>query len=408
MNNIGNHIKNALAEYDSYRTLNIIPKEYNDINVFEHFNAFFNFMKDNSGKFGKIKQDKEDEKLLKKSAKILYRDSKHLLVSPLSHQASCKYGANTKWCTTSSSSTHYYDSYTSAGTLYIHRFFNENGAFVNEAYQLFIPDGTSSSYNEIELNDQANRTMDDLDDFLEGIPDGVADVIRQEVEDAGGFNGGDSFISGSGWAETENDVLKATWSYSLMKERHGEWDTEDDGDDTTYSSFKIMKVGKNTEIPDEAQTAYEVDDQFVLDNGNGIYVQMNGAVRPDDASNNATHKWHEADNNNMEVEDYEINNNIKDLLGEGEKYDYIIINHKDGLDYLIRNILDDYFDFYTPYDPVERQREISHDTMEILVNETVYSIYYQLNYNYRTLENPPVSSKVQRRLDRQQELPYGL
>jgi hypothetical protein len=35
----------------------------------------------------------------------LYEDNNFLLVVPLTHTASCKYGANTKWCTSSSDDT---------------------------------------------------------------------------------------------------------------------------------------------------------------------------------------------------------------------------------------------------------------------------------------------------------------
>ncbi len=37
------------------------------------------------------------------------------LVVPLTHTASCKYGANTKWCTTSSDTNDYFDKYSRNG-----------------------------------------------------------------------------------------------------------------------------------------------------------------------------------------------------------------------------------------------------------------------------------------------------
>ena len=50
---------------------------------------------------------KEKERQLEKQVDKIYEDDRFLVVKPKTHQASCKYGANTKWCTTSQSDDHF-------------------------------------------------------------------------------------------------------------------------------------------------------------------------------------------------------------------------------------------------------------------------------------------------------------
>jgi hypothetical protein len=57
-------------------------------------------------------------KLRKKDADIVYQDNRYLVVIPRTHEASCKYGTGTKWCTNSEDPDSY-DSYVAKGaTLY--------------------------------------------------------------------------------------------------------------------------------------------------------------------------------------------------------------------------------------------------------------------------------------------------
>lgn len=50
---------------------------------------------------------KEKQRELEKQVDKIYEDDRFLVVMPKTHQASCKYGANTKWCTTSKSDDHF-------------------------------------------------------------------------------------------------------------------------------------------------------------------------------------------------------------------------------------------------------------------------------------------------------------
>jgi len=52
------------------------------------------------------------EKEYAKDVQKLYEDNEWLFVSPKTHQASCAYGANTKWCVTMKNDPNYYENYT--------------------------------------------------------------------------------------------------------------------------------------------------------------------------------------------------------------------------------------------------------------------------------------------------------
>jgi len=59
----------------------------------------------------------EKFKVENKEYQKLYDTDDYLLVAPLTHNASCKYGANTKWCTTNRDSDEMFDEHIIGGTL---------------------------------------------------------------------------------------------------------------------------------------------------------------------------------------------------------------------------------------------------------------------------------------------------
>jgi hypothetical protein len=69
--------------------------EKKDINQYQSLGELKLILKDYTSK--------SQERKIDSDAKKIYEDKRILIVKPLSHQASCKYGAGTKWCTTQSS-----------------------------------------------------------------------------------------------------------------------------------------------------------------------------------------------------------------------------------------------------------------------------------------------------------------
>ncbi len=80
---------------------------YQDINQFPYF-------ADVKDEYLKILKQKEGDT---PKAKKIYDDGEYLVVVPLNHAASCKYGANTRWCTTETSDTNFRN-ITQKGPLY--------------------------------------------------------------------------------------------------------------------------------------------------------------------------------------------------------------------------------------------------------------------------------------------------
>jgi len=64
----------------------------------------------------KIQKEKEAE--AKKDVEKIYEDNRFLILRPFSHNASCYYGANTKWCTTTKDDSRYFDQYSKEGSLF--------------------------------------------------------------------------------------------------------------------------------------------------------------------------------------------------------------------------------------------------------------------------------------------------
>ena len=58
-----------------------------------------------------IAQLRRDEKLMEKEIIVVFRDDEWLLIKPLTHVASIKYGYNTKWCTAMLTQSDYFKQY---------------------------------------------------------------------------------------------------------------------------------------------------------------------------------------------------------------------------------------------------------------------------------------------------------
>jgi hypothetical protein len=105
------HIQDAIdavKEFDRLKS----NLEKKDINQYESSGELFLVLKNYTSK--------SQERKIDSDAKKIYEDGRVLIVKPLSHKASCKYGAGTKWCTTQDSPG-YYDKHTSGnqGLYYI-------------------------------------------------------------------------------------------------------------------------------------------------------------------------------------------------------------------------------------------------------------------------------------------------
>ena len=178
-----------------------------DINTFDSIDDMYELVKDNLDsdvitKGDKIRKQKDE------GIERIYEDSEWLVLIPKTFEASCLYGANTKWCTASRDEPGHFESYTSRGLLYI--IINKK---TNRKHQLHFEDNTITDEldNEVDVSDL-------------NLPDKVFDVITKGdlkkkfqfyYDSISDFKNGVAkvMISDMGWnfINQEGEVLFDSW-----------------------------------------------------------------------------------------------------------------------------------------------------------------------------------------------------
>lgn len=122
----------------------------------------------------KRKKQKEKEKEVKNESVKIYEDDRFLIVEPLSHGASCYYGQNTKWCTTSKDDTRYFDKYTKEGSLYYIIDKKSSNNIFGKMALLVRPNGRTEVYDQQD----SLRSVDVLLDRFDPIKDKIKGLIQ--------------------------------------------------------------------------------------------------------------------------------------------------------------------------------------------------------------------------------------
>ena len=122
-------ISDALEKFDSIKP-QLQPNE-RDIGRYKSFYQFEDFL-DYAYDENYVPSETDNKTLERTDVVVLYNGPLGTVTVPRSHEASCKLGSGTKWCTTGKDS-YYYDSYSSRGDLII---YNEKPG--NAKYQLHI------------------------------------------------------------------------------------------------------------------------------------------------------------------------------------------------------------------------------------------------------------------------------
>ena len=94
-------------KFCEYNERNLI--EENDLTKYKSFDQMIAAMG--------VAEMKSEEKELETQVIKIHEDSEWLLIRPLTFKSSCKYGANTKWCTTTEHNQEYYNKYAKRGVL---------------------------------------------------------------------------------------------------------------------------------------------------------------------------------------------------------------------------------------------------------------------------------------------------
>jgi len=123
-----------------------------------------------------ISQMKDIDKDLEKSVIKLHEDDTWLVLKPLTHLSSMKYGANTKWCTTSESHDHF-ERYSRRGIL-IYSMNKKTGDKVATFYSIKNDRDGYSEPIEFSFWDQKDHRIDSLQSDL---PRFILDLIFNET-----------------------------------------------------------------------------------------------------------------------------------------------------------------------------------------------------------------------------------
>ena len=119
--------KDLLVKYITIFHKNISKFTKKDINQYKTWDEFEKAVLPVKEEAERKEQDKKAEEGTKK----LFNSQDWLLVRPLNHDSSCKYGAGTKWCTTAKGDPHHFNSYTKNDLLVylLHKTSNTKFAF---------------------------------------------------------------------------------------------------------------------------------------------------------------------------------------------------------------------------------------------------------------------------------------
>jgi len=119
--------KGEMVDFIKIFHKNISKFTKKDINQYKTWSEFYDAVKPIEEEIQKREADKKAEQ----GAKKIYESTDWLFVRPMTYEASCKYGAGTKWCTTSKENPDYYLRYTKKDLLayLIHKSTNTKFAF---------------------------------------------------------------------------------------------------------------------------------------------------------------------------------------------------------------------------------------------------------------------------------------
>jgi hypothetical protein len=150
-------------KFCEYNERNLI--EENDLTKYKSFDQMIAAMG--------VAEMKAEEKELETQVIKIHEDTEWLLIRPLTFKSSCKYGANTKWCTTTEHNQEYYNKYAKRGVL-IYCINKKNGYKVAAFYSLDKNEPEFSYWN------QKDTRIDSTDSQL---PLELIGFIRDYVKD---------------------------------------------------------------------------------------------------------------------------------------------------------------------------------------------------------------------------------
>jgi len=187
------------------RVMDVSPFSYNDIKDISEFidrhsnNKFFSVDVNQIKEISEIQMHnsiasiKEIEKEMENQVVVVLNSENWLAVRPITYQSSLKYGATTKWCTSSRESYYHFFKYTEGGKL-VYVINKKTG----EKTAMFAGYSPQSSTYEISF---WNQVDDRIDSMMANLDNEIMDVLKNIIKDEGGSN---KSLNDSMWLESRN------------------------------------------------------------------------------------------------------------------------------------------------------------------------------------------------------------
>lgn len=303
------------------------------------------------------KTNKEIEREAKSQAEKLYEDNEILVIRPKSFAASCYYGANTKWCTSSKENSSYYEKYNRDGKLYYFIDKKENiklALFVSNDKKIEVYNALDREIGIKGLRETFPSQNVLIDDLI-----GVGNFIKKLKEYSRGkidiydLRDSDSSISRV-TQYNPHGQSEIVIEYGNDNELLGQLDLTDDDIwflnviNSSYSNYEFM--GSDT-----------VDDDFK--NGYLFYYELNKENR--ETFKKIAEIVYPDKEYNIEDEDYRIdlNNKLMDIFPkqiewilsdyQDEKNSEMFSAAKEGIEGELNSVLESSdLEFYSSYDSI--------------------------------------------------------
>lgn len=159
-------ITQDLKKYDKLNNKNILSQEDKNIHNIQGYADLWEVLNKYSKEIDEI--ELKEKPLSDEDRKKLFENDEWLVVIPLTFKASCKYGANTRWCTTAKDDPSYFEYYSKDGPLII--IINKKD---NNKWQLHF----ESSQWKDERDEEINR-----DSLLTLLPNDLKKSIYDETK----------------------------------------------------------------------------------------------------------------------------------------------------------------------------------------------------------------------------------
>jgi hypothetical protein len=180
-------VTEALKKYTKLKNKKLLgdEREYNIMNITNF--ASLDDLIDNKYA-SELEEVEANEPLNPDEYEKWYEDNKWLVVIPLDHRAACKYGANTKWCTTYKDDDTYFKQYSEEGPLII--IINKYSELEpGETHQSKVASIKSKKNKKWQIHLESDQWMDATDhdvgdhqDFVTDLPKDVSTAIYEHTK----------------------------------------------------------------------------------------------------------------------------------------------------------------------------------------------------------------------------------